>query len=556
MDENADAYSGDTISMDGLEDQFPREEVRQSPPYITQSIVQAQQPVHRPMPLPPRRPAAAAGAAPRRQPELILSYPPELNFVPTSSRRRPREESPHPTQGPSRPKKARREPWPPATAETASRPNRSVYDNYSFINPNPADPRTVHDSDRRQGNQVQPRRGVPPVLIPTHGDSPDHELYDYSGSDSPAESIRRPAMSSSFVSDDGSSVAYSEQPSRADSRASSFASSVSSRAPVAGNHPPTRFGGVTPVPTRAPAPTRELQVPDIPSVVYGPVPYDCPLDIVELPTTEPLDAVTTAVRPKLKTVMDSIYLNPLPKEKLAELYKSYPRPANIEVLHKTRLNDDVRRALVARARETVVARDEQLRSLQWSLQFAARPILEVLDHVSDGSDTVDAKLIVRKTVDALKLIAKASWKQNDARRYNVYAGLKGTGLEVAQEHQNHKNFEFLLGPNPREQIVARQKEDEVLREMVATPRTGGNNSKPKQGNSRGGQPRGRHNNQGGRHQQSRGRQRSAQGDRSRQGNSHTQQNGSSHRQNSSGGGARRQRGRGQSNSNRGQNAAK
>ena len=552
LEDNADAFSGDTVLMEGI---------TLSPPYISQSPLQADQPVHRPIPL--RRAEAAAGAAPRRQPELILNYPEELNFVPQRSRKRPRQASPQPTPGPSRPKQAKKGwptkstekgyPTPRIRLEQTRQPGRSVYGGYHFVNPNPADPRTAHDSSHRQRRAAIPRSE--PVLIPTHENSPDHELWDHSGSDSPTTPVGRHAMSPSVSSDEEEPQVGSEQLSRASSvrsfsRASSHASSAFSRAPTHGDHPPTRFGGVAAAPARDLAPVIRQQEPDLPPVVYGPVPYDCPLDAIELPVTEPLDALTDAVRPKLNQLMNTVYLNPLPTDKLAELYKSYPRPANVEVLHKTRLNDDVKRALTARARDSVVTRDDQLSSLQWCLQFAARPILQVLDHVSDGSQ-LDAKFVARKAVDALKLIAKASWKQNDARRHNVYAGLKGTGLEVAQEHQNHTNFEHLLGSNPREQIAARQKEDETLREVVAPPRHGGNSTKPRQGNSRGGQPRGRQNNQGGRHQ-SRGRQRHQNGDKSRQGSGQPQQSGSSHR----GGGQKRPRGRGQSNPNRHQNNAK
>ena len=549
LEENADAFSGDTVLMEGLQ---------QSPPYLSQSPLQANQPVHRPTPS--RRPVTATEAAPRRQPELILNYPDELNFVPQSSRKRPRQASPQPST--SKPKQAKKgrptkqttEGWPQplVRVEQARRPNRSVYGGYHFTRPNTADPRTAHDNTHRQRRATLPTIRAQPVLIPTHENSPNHELWDHSGSDSPTMSVRRHDMSPSVDSDDGEPQVESLSGAssvRSFSRASSYASSAFSRAPAHGDHPPTRFGGVPPAPTRDHAPVVRQQVPELPPVVYGPVPYDCPLDAIELPTTEPRDALTAEVRPKLNQLMNTVYLNPLPTDKLAELYKAYPRPANVDVLHKTRLNDDVKRALTSRARDSVVTRDDQLSSLQWCLQFAARPILQVLDHVSDGREKVDAKFVASKAVDALKLIAKASWKQNDARRHNVYAGLKGTGLEVAQEHQNHTNFEHLLGSNPREQIAARQREDETLREVVAPPRHAGSSNKARQGNARGGHSRSRQNNQAGRHQ-SKGRQRH--GDKNRQGNGQSQQGGSSHR----GGGGKRSRGRGQSNSNRNQNTAK
>ena len=55
------------------------------------------------------------------------------------------------------------------------------------------------------------------------------------------------------------------------------------------------------MPARAPARAVE-ELEDIAPVVYGPRPFDCPLDIADLPFTEPLDAETAPVWPKLKTV--------------------------------------------------------------------------------------------------------------------------------------------------------------------------------------------------------------------------------------------------------------
>ena len=171
------------------------------------------------------------------------------------------------------------------------------------------------------------------------------------------------------------------------------------------------------------------------------------------------------------------------------MYKKYPCHIDLETLHKTRLNDDLARQLAKKSRESVLLGDTPMRSLQWSLQFLARPLVDIATHLVSG-EKADAKYIVSKVVDALKLTAKASWKANDLRRGRIYASLKGAGLEVAQAYENHTSFQYLLGDNPRDQIMARQREDKFLRDVVAAPRSGQGN-KHRQGNGQGGHSRGR-----------------------------------------------------------------
>ena len=579
-------FSGDTILLDHVEDQFPAELSER-----LETVVKEREKAKRSKSK--KRPAEAAGAAPARQ-QLILPYPPELAAPGSAS-----------------------VPWDRQVLrlDTQNTPDRSVYDNLVFTAPNAADPRMTHDKKRRKVEKALRRGNVTP-LIPTHGHAPHHTLWDHStgtlrprkshsmstseagnegdssrrgftpittpassapyspssassrsGSVStmysvPSAASSRPASarssrpSSAASSMTGSAFSRvssrdsSRAPSRAPSAAPSRASSVGSRAPAAGDHPPTAFGVIQrPVATRPQAADHDgQQAHDAPAVVYGPAPFRCPLEDIELPSTQPLDEETAEVRPKVRELMEAIYLNPLSKEKVADLYRKYPRPSNVEVLHKTRLNEDVRRALVGRSRESVVVKDDRLRSLQWALQFAARPIMEVLSHISSG-DALDPRVMCEKLSDALKLIAKASWKQNNARRYNIYAGLKGTGLEVAQDHKNHTDFRLLLGANPREQIVARQKEEEALREVISPSRHG----TPRQGNSRGGQTR-RHNKNG---HQSRGRHRSNQGGgRQGGGHGHHHQQTNHHQSNTGGRGQRPQgRGRGRGGSKRGKSAA-
>ena len=144
-----------------------------------------------------------------------------------------------------------------------------------------------------------------------------------------------------------------------------------------------------------------------PLIEYGPDPFDCPLADIDLPTTDPLDVVSGNAHPKVKLLVDAIYLNPLSKDRLAEMYKKYPRHVDLETLHKTRLNDDLARQLARKSKESVLIGDTPMRSLQWSLQFLARPLVDVVTHLVSG-ETPKSKYIVGKVVEALKLTAKAS----------------------------------------------------------------------------------------------------------------------------------------------------
>ena len=105
---------------------------------------------------------------------------------------------------------------------------------------------------------------------------------------------------------------------------------------------------------------------------------------MEIPTKEPLDAETVDTTPRVKQLLDAIYTCPLTKDKLSAMYKEYPRPANLETLHKTRLNPDVQKYILANKHFDVIQRDEPLRSLQWVLQFLTRPLVDIISHLSSG----------------------------------------------------------------------------------------------------------------------------------------------------------------------------
>jgi hypothetical protein len=518
----SDQSDSDTIIMVTPESGAQHSSPETDPPFITQSVPDDMSTAPRPIPL--RRATAALGAppaattsshfrvpkrayhpAPQRQP---LPYPDEEVFEPRPAKRRRQEvhqaDSGHLNWGQS---------FRPVQAQ---RPTSSVYDQCDSTSTLSWDPRAAP----RARPDPRPRpMGHQPLPIPTEGRAPYHVDRDHTGPRRHQHKhLVSPSVStmSSHQEDDGGRSSRSSVTSDYSMRSERSRYMGYSPPPQAGNHPPTGFGNI--------AQHHEAPHQEDPPVVYGPMPFQCPLEGVELPHAEPLDAETQEVSGKVQALIEAIYLNPVSTAKLESMFETYPRPANLPQLHKTRLNGDVKRQLIKKSREAVVNRDDPLRSLQWTLQFAARPLVEIMSLLLSGDDLQgQRKLITLKMIDAFKFLAKASWKANDQRRYGIYAGLKGAGLEIAQDYANHSSFENLLGDNPKEQIAVRQREDEILREVVA-PTTGAQ----RQGNSKGGHTRGRHNNRNG-HQNGRGRYKGQPNQRHSNSNSGQQVNNHRHR---------------------------
>jgi hypothetical protein len=214
-----------------------------------------------------------------------------------------------------------------------------------------------------------------------------------------------------------------------------------------------------------------------------------PLDAITIPRSEPLDKIGPVVRPKVKNLVDGIYHNPLTKALTAEIYERYPRPDNLKMLHKTRINEEVLEELDApkiNVKPKTVSRDAPYKSMQWGLQFAARPLVGVLQHLDEGLN--DPAFIATEIATAMKLIARTSWRLNDMRRAFLKQNVGGPVLALTREN-NTQGFEFLLGDNLREEVLSRTKVHETFKDMVV-PLTGSN--KPRsQGNSRAGPSRGR-----------------------------------------------------------------
>jgi hypothetical protein len=265
-----------------------------------------------------------------------------------------------------------------------------------------------------------------------------------------------------------------------------------------------------------------------------------PLDAVAIPKTEPMDKVGISVRPKVKNIIDGIYHNPLTKALTAEIYERYPRPENLNVLHKTRINEEVLEELDApkiNIRAKTVSRDAPYNSMQWCLQFAVRPLIGVLQHIDEGQS--DPEFVAKELCTAIKLISRTSWRLNDMRRAFLKQNVGGPVLALTREN-NTQGFEFLLGDNLREEVLSRTKVHETFKDLVI-PLGGANYNKNRnQGNSRAGHARGRDRRNG----YKQGGQRSNQ-QQQRYNNNNSNQNGqsqsnSTHRGGRQGGGSSRQ----------------
>ena len=219
-----------------------------------------------------------------------------------------------------------------------------------------------------------------------------------------------------------------------------------------------------------------------------------PLDAIDVSRPEPLDKTTGEARPRVKALIDNIYAVPLTKEATAAIYDNYPRPRNLETLHKTRINQEILDEWELSGKTQAVPRDAPNRSLQWNMQFAARPLVQILNDIDAKPKEVDARRTAFLIGDTLKLLARASWMLNNSRREVLKPSLSGPTASLAKE-VNTQGFQFLLGDNLREEVAARSKVHDTFKDMIKT--VPHKSKKQDQGNSYNGHSRGRGSNNSG-----------------------------------------------------------
>ena len=235
-------------------------------------------------------------------------------------------------------------------------------------------------------------------------------------------------------------------------------------------------------------------------------PMGSPLDAINISGPEPLDKTTGEVRPRVKALVDKLYAAPLNTDATADIYEKYPRPINLDALHKTRINQEILDECELSGKTQAALRDAPYKTLQWSMQFAARPLIEILNNIDAQPEKVDATRTAFLIGDTLKLLARTSWMLNNTRREVLKPNLSGPTASLAKE-ANTQGFQFLLGNNLREEVAARSKVHETFKDMVKT--VSHKSKKQDQGNSYNGHSRGRGSNNSGNSQNKRQRHSSA-----------------------------------------------
>ena len=166
------------------------------------------------------------------------------------------------------------------------------------------------------------------------------------------------------------------------------------------------------------------------------------------PSRAPLDEVGPDLSDNVVTLMESLWRNPTSKDQASQIYGSLPRPANLPCLHKTRINEEIANKLPRH----VTDKDSVLGSVQWGLQFAARPLAHLLEAIDRG-ETPELQTLAEVTVTSLKLLARSSVMLNNIRRDNVKRCLQPSIQSVAANNGS-QGFAFLLGDNLPRQLSA------------------------------------------------------------------------------------------------------
>ena len=464
-----------------------------------------------------REVAAITGAA-KAQEDETPSFPLHSGLTPPPKKRRVKKS----TEGVPTPRTLQEEiPWtspapvdlppPPKRRRTTSPDNHSHLATPDIILPGPSQPqllsprglrgagKRINPNDPRLVNKTVPaqakvRDGETPRNIPLDNQNgAAHVLHDHSRDTSRASSAAS-TNSTILYGDTGrapSQAASSRAASVAPSRAASTAPSrVSTRAqsvhtPASAFRPASGTPAAAGAPPPTPGPSTPTQVTNQAKVFVS------PLEALVLPEKAPLDAVGPEVATNVKKLIDAIYQYPIAKDGTAELYDSLPRPSNLEVLHKTRVNQELLEVMGEKA----IARDTSLSSIQWALQFAARPQVKLLELLDSGAQLQPAQ-VVDQLVQTLKLLAKASVKINNLRRTNIRYNVKGPANALTREGTD-QGFALLLGENFREEVTSRKKLAETLQDVVV-PHTQqrGRGNQSGRGNSRRGSSRSRGKNNG------------------------------------------------------------
>jgi hypothetical protein len=182
------------------------------------------------------------------------------------------------------------------------------------------------------------------------------------------------------------------------------------------------------------------------------------------------------VRDRVKSWIDAIWNCPLSKGEISDLFEAWPRPSNLETLHKTRINPELLKSVKLPTKSRL--RDTEFESVQWCLQFAARPLVQVLEDLDAGKE-INKRVLAERMAASLKCIARPSAKLNNMRRLGLRPFTQGPSA-AATENDGSQGFRYLLGEDFLGKIAASK---ELAKTFQHFPERSGNF--PPGGRSRG-----------------------------------------------------------------------
>ena len=132
------------------------------------------------------------------------------------------------------------------------------------------------------------------------------------------------------------------------------------------------------------------------------------------------DPTGPPVAETVKQLIDSLWTNPIKNQAVEELYGTLPRPSILDTLRTTIVNEEVVRSLPPCVRGA----DRELATIQWATQFAACPLVSILDKLERGQ-LVDKSDMIQAMVSTLRLLGRSCWLSNKLRREMVRPHLRG-----------------------------------------------------------------------------------------------------------------------------------
>ena len=174
----------------------------------------------------------------------------------------------------------------------------------------------------------------------------------------------------------------------------------------------------------------------------------------------PTDVEGPPVGPKVKQLVAKYWDSPMSRQHTRELYAGLQRPANLPHLRPTKLNPELQKSLRVQQK----ARDNQLGAIQWGLQFAALPVVSMLEELSQKK-ALSPQDIVKTCTLTLRLLGRAANQANNMRRDMLRPHLKQIYQQLCQT--SGYDFEYLLPKDLPAAMKAANDASKLCRDLLA-----------------------------------------------------------------------------------------